>query len=730
MSDRRRTPPDALARPARRRPRGPGRRRLRHPRPDRPASPTRRASRAWRWSPGAPAMGASVVLAAARRAARRRGRRPVVSAGATCPARDRSFMASRGAGQRALNLAMFVAFLRIGIALTLLVFYCYPAFVALASVVWFGERLDRVRWAALGLSLVGARRWSCRRRRARRARRARHRARVRSRPGADVLRPGRAPRLRRRARHRRQRPSTMGGAAISTWSSPCVIGQLAGDGAAAGPRRGAAGRCWSPASSARASRPSASSPASGCSARRAPRSWRPSSRWSAWRWPPCCSAELPAPVQLVGRGADHRGRVVLQLGRGRRSPSTRRSATTLARAVRDGPAHQRGVHRLGGATPPARPAPPPTPRASRPRRTTPSPWAGSGSSSGISAAGPTRLMRAIRSLRSTASISDAVVIASTRGRTTVCGGIVVERAHHEVQPAAARAPHRDRVDDLRAQLGQQLELEGVDDGQESRGRDEVRVRLQHAADVLEQLAADRRAARPPAPPRTGPCRPVRASSARRACRCPGSRPPPARAPRSARRGAGASRTRRTSAPRCAAAVRIPASAPQNERAGMPLRLEAEGEQRGRQRLAGGQRAIGLARQRGVRMPAPGSRSESPPSGSRTRAAARIASVTPSKAETTTTGRSPAARWRATTSTAAAMSSGRRRTDPPNLSTTISEDDGGTVRPRPRPGDRPPAPRRRRRRRAEAGGPARTMAGSSSSEWMTRTSLGDRLVGRA
>jgi drug/metabolite transporter (DMT)-like permease len=55
----------------------------------------------------------------------------------------------------ALNLAMFIAFLRISIALSLLVFYVYPAFVALASTLWFGDRLDRLRWTALGLSLVG-----------------------------------------------------------------------------------------------------------------------------------------------------------------------------------------------------------------------------------------------------------------------------------------------------------------------------------------------------------------------------------------------------------------------------------------------------------------------------------------------------------------------------------------------------------------------------------------------
>jgi drug/metabolite transporter (DMT)-like permease len=64
-------------------------------------------------------------------------------------------MAAAAVANTVLNLAVFVAFLRIGITLSLLVFYLYPAFVAVVSVTWFGERLDRVRWLALGLSLVG-----------------------------------------------------------------------------------------------------------------------------------------------------------------------------------------------------------------------------------------------------------------------------------------------------------------------------------------------------------------------------------------------------------------------------------------------------------------------------------------------------------------------------------------------------------------------------------------------
>lgn len=71
------------------------------------------------------------------------------------PARDRWFMLGAVAASTVLNLSVFVAFTRISIALALLLFYLYPAMVAVVSVVWLGERLDRLRWLALGLSLVG-----------------------------------------------------------------------------------------------------------------------------------------------------------------------------------------------------------------------------------------------------------------------------------------------------------------------------------------------------------------------------------------------------------------------------------------------------------------------------------------------------------------------------------------------------------------------------------------------
>lgn len=71
------------------------------------------------------------------------------------PARDRWFMVAAAAANTILNLAAFIAFERITVALTLLVFYLYPAGVAIVSAAWFGDRLDRTRWAALGISMAG-----------------------------------------------------------------------------------------------------------------------------------------------------------------------------------------------------------------------------------------------------------------------------------------------------------------------------------------------------------------------------------------------------------------------------------------------------------------------------------------------------------------------------------------------------------------------------------------------
>ena len=94
-------------------------------------------------------IGASCVIAFSAAVGRR------VFSMAGLPRRQKWMLVAAAISNTALNLAIFVAFLRISIALALLLFYLYPAYVALAGVLWFGERLDRVRWAALVVSLAG-----------------------------------------------------------------------------------------------------------------------------------------------------------------------------------------------------------------------------------------------------------------------------------------------------------------------------------------------------------------------------------------------------------------------------------------------------------------------------------------------------------------------------------------------------------------------------------------------
>jgi len=72
------------------------------------------------------------------------------------PSRDRWSLVAAAGANTVLNLSIFVAFEHVSIALALLVFYLYPALVALASVAWFGDRLDGTRWGALATSLVGS----------------------------------------------------------------------------------------------------------------------------------------------------------------------------------------------------------------------------------------------------------------------------------------------------------------------------------------------------------------------------------------------------------------------------------------------------------------------------------------------------------------------------------------------------------------------------------------------
>lgn len=54
-----------------------------------------------------------------------------------------------------LNIAIFVAFLRMSVAVALICFYTFPVVVTLAAVRLYGERLDRVRGAALVVSMAG-----------------------------------------------------------------------------------------------------------------------------------------------------------------------------------------------------------------------------------------------------------------------------------------------------------------------------------------------------------------------------------------------------------------------------------------------------------------------------------------------------------------------------------------------------------------------------------------------
>ncbi len=101
------------------------------------------------WRAGIGGLAMLVLLAVLRGSGRARPRL------ADLPTRDRWFVVLGSMANLGLNLAMFVAFVRIQIGLALLVFYLYPAFVALISVARFGERLDGVRWGALGLSMLG-----------------------------------------------------------------------------------------------------------------------------------------------------------------------------------------------------------------------------------------------------------------------------------------------------------------------------------------------------------------------------------------------------------------------------------------------------------------------------------------------------------------------------------------------------------------------------------------------
>jgi len=84
----------------------------------------------------------------------RRGARALVRF-ADVPARARVSLLAAAICGFSLNMAMFIAFGRITIALALLAFYTYPAMVAVGNLVLGRERLDASRVAALALALAG-----------------------------------------------------------------------------------------------------------------------------------------------------------------------------------------------------------------------------------------------------------------------------------------------------------------------------------------------------------------------------------------------------------------------------------------------------------------------------------------------------------------------------------------------------------------------------------------------
>lgn len=68
---------------------------------------------------------------------------------------ERAALAIACACAAGLNLAMFVAFDRVTVALALLCFYTYPAMVAGVDIAFGREVLDRTKWIAMGMALGG-----------------------------------------------------------------------------------------------------------------------------------------------------------------------------------------------------------------------------------------------------------------------------------------------------------------------------------------------------------------------------------------------------------------------------------------------------------------------------------------------------------------------------------------------------------------------------------------------
>ncbi|MBE3075595.1 MAG: DMT family transporter [Actinobacteria bacterium] len=103
---------------------------------------------AWRAALGALGTGAFVAWRLARGGAR------IISL-RTLRTRERAALAIACACAAGLNLALFVAFDRVTIALALLCFYTYPAMVTGLDIATGREVLDRSKWIAMGLALGG-----------------------------------------------------------------------------------------------------------------------------------------------------------------------------------------------------------------------------------------------------------------------------------------------------------------------------------------------------------------------------------------------------------------------------------------------------------------------------------------------------------------------------------------------------------------------------------------------
>ncbi len=102
---------------------------------------------AWRAGLGALALGALILVLRARRGGPGRI--------ADIPRAQLGRLALAVAAAVLLNLAIFTAFGLVTVAIALLGFYTYPAFVAAAETVLHGERLDRPRLVGLMLALAG-----------------------------------------------------------------------------------------------------------------------------------------------------------------------------------------------------------------------------------------------------------------------------------------------------------------------------------------------------------------------------------------------------------------------------------------------------------------------------------------------------------------------------------------------------------------------------------------------